>query len=233
MSLDTIDRTMWTLAESYQHIRATRRLHHENITGEKLQLTSVDLRQVFSSGVEDRTSIWSRINRRASLQLRQALRQGYLHAQGRLSRDRNPNFPELDGAEWIFHSQQPVWIVPEHWISGYYHPAESSFHERLELADGEYIDIQIPRFMVEAIWTPPPPKALEPTDYTTPYIDLLDRAIAENGIDEFDQSKKTLLVDWFKSQDIEGTPLSGHLANAMATIIRLPSSQRGGSKRGW
>lgn len=34
-------------------------------------------------------------------------------------------------------------------------------------------------------------------------------------------------------QDIEGEPVSGNLAKAMATIIRLPSSQRGGSKRSW
>ena len=137
----------------------------------------------------------------------------------------------LDGQEWIFHSQTPVWIAPEHWISGYFHPAEVSFHERLELADGEYIDIQIPRFMAEAIWSPPAPAPLEPTEYSTPYLELITRAIAENRIDEWDQSKKIVLVDWFKSQTVEGEPLSGHLANAMATIIRLPSSQRGGGKR--
>ncbi|MFP5394602.1 MAG: hypothetical protein ACLGHF_00335 [Alphaproteobacteria bacterium] len=48
-----------------------------------------------------------------------------------------------------------------------------------------------------------------------------------------DQSKKEALVDWFMDQHIEGEPLSANLAKAMATIIRMPSSQRGGSKRSW
>ena len=110
---------------------------------------------------------------------------------------------------------------------------DGSMPERLELQDGEYIDIQIPRFMAQAIWTMPPPKPIEPTDYTTPYLDLIDRAIAENGIDDLDQSKKEVLVDWFKAQDIEGEPLSDNIAKALATIVRLPSSQRGGGKRSW
>jgi len=231
MPLDTLDRTMWTLGETYQHIRMVRRMHHERHTGEKLELSGFDIKQIFRPDDQQRNSVWARINRRSSLQLRQALHQGYLHAQGRLSRTRNPDWPDLDGQEWIFHSQTPVWIAPEHWISGYFHPAEASFHERLELADGEYIDIQIPQFMVEAIWSPPAPVPLEPTEYTTPYLELITQAIAENRIDDWDQSKKIVLVDWFKSQTVEGEPLSGHLANAMATIIRLPSSQRGGGKR--
>jgi hypothetical protein len=39
-------------------------------------------------------------------------------------------------------------------------------------------------------------------------------------------------VDWFLSQEIEGEPVSNKLADAMATLIRLPSAQRGGAKRG-
>jgi hypothetical protein len=43
----------------------------------------------------------------------------------------------------------------------------------------------------------------------------------------------TMLVDWFMDQDVDGEPVSGNLAKAMATIIRLPLSQGGGSKRSW
>jgi hypothetical protein len=79
----------------------------------------------------------------------------------------------------------------------------------------------------------PPPKPVEPTEYTTPYLELIKRAISENRITDMDQSKKEALVDWFMDQHIEGEPLSANLAKAMATIIRMPSSQRGGSKRSW
>jgi hypothetical protein len=64
-------------------------------------------------------------------------------------------------------------------------------------------------------------------------MDLLDRAITEIGISHRDQCKKELISDWFRTQEIEGEPLSQNLADAMATLIRLPSSQRGGAKRGW
>ena len=56
-------------------------------------------------------------------------------------------------------------------------------------------------------------------------------AIAEFQITESDQSKKECLVDWFKEQQVEGEPVSDNLAKAMATIMRLPASQRGGGKR--
>jgi hypothetical protein len=45
------------------------------------------------------------------------------------------------------------------------------------------------------------------------------------------QAKKENLVTWFLEQEIDGEPVSENLANAMATLIRLPSSQRGGSRR--
>jgi hypothetical protein len=44
-------------------------------------------------------------------------------------------------------------------------------------------------------------------------------------------SKKENLSDWFLEQPIEGERISRNLADAMATLIRLPSAQRGGAKR--
>lgn len=76
--------------------------------------------------------------------------------------------------------------------------------------------------------TPP-----QDTDYSTPYLDLLRAAIAEFAITEERQPKKDNLVDWFRSQKVEGEILSDNLASAMATLVRLPSSQRGGAKRIW
>lgn len=229
MPIDTLDRTLWSLDQTYRYICRICRARHEAATGEKVVL---DVGKILSSTATG-SSRWQNINLDASRQLWQALRQGNVHAQGRYSDSRNPVFPDRDAREWIFHSSQLVWIPPEHWISGVLHVDDGSLPERLELQDGEYIDIQIPRFMAQAIWTMPPPKPVEPTEYTTPYLELVKRAISENGIDDWDQSKKVALVAWFKDQHVEGEPLSGNLANAMATIIRMPSSQRGGGKRSW
>lgn len=59
----------------------------------------------------------------------------------------------------------------------------------------------------------------------------MQAAIAKFGITAEDQGKKDCLVDWFLAQEIEGEPVSNKLADAMATLIRLPSAQRGGAKR--
>ncbi len=229
MPIDKLDRTAWSLNQTYQHICRICRARYEAATGEKVVL---DIGKILSPTAPG-TSRWQNINLDAQRQLWQALRQGSLHAQGRLSNNRNPVFPDRDARELIFHSSQLIWIQPEHWISGVLHMDDGSMPERLELQDGEYIDIQIPRFMAQAIWTIPPAKPVEPTEYTTPYLELIKRAISENRIDDMDQSKKVVLVEWFKDQHVEGVPLSAHLAKAMATIIRMPSSQRGGSKRSW
>lgn len=70
-----------------------------------------------------------------------------------------------------------------------------------------------------------------PRVYTTPYLELMRAAIAHFAITAENQGKKDCLVDWFLEQEIEGDPVSNMLAGAMATLIRLPSAQRGGAKR--
>ena len=59
----------------------------------------------------------------------------------------------------------------------------------------------------------------------------MQAAIAHFGITAENQDKKDCLVDWFLEQQVEGEPVSSNLADAMATLIRLPSAQRGGAKR--
>jgi short-subunit dehydrogenase len=65
----------------------------------------------------------------------------------------------------------------------------------------------------------------------TPYLELMRAAIAQFGITETRQDKKENIVDWLLTKEIGGEPISRNLADAMATLIRLPSSQRGGAKR--
>jgi hypothetical protein len=101
--------------------------------------------------------------------------------------------------------------------------------------DWEFIDIRMPRFLVKAIWPDYVPEVrlagVDTAPYTTPYLELMQAAIAKFGITAEDQGKKDCLVDWFLAQEIEGEPVSNKLADAMATLIRLPSAQRGGAKR--
>ncbi|MBW6496352.1 MAG: hypothetical protein K0B16_17715, partial [Burkholderiaceae bacterium] len=99
----------------------------------------------------------------------------------------------------------------------------------------EFIDIRMPRFMVRAIWPdfvpPAMPASMAKTTYTTPYLELMQAAIARFGISAGSQEKKESLSDWFFEQQVEGEPVSRNLADAMATLVRLPSAQRGGAKR--
>lgn len=69
------------------------------------------------------------------------------------------------------------------------------------------------------------------TPYITPYLELMQTAITKFGITAEEQGKKDCLVDWFLAQKVEGEQVSHKLADAMATLIRLPSAQRGGAKR--
>ena len=45
------------------------------------------------------------------------------------------------------------------------------------------------------------------------------------------QEKKDSLYEWFRAKQVEGEPVSRNLCDAMATLIRLPSAQRGGARR--
>ena len=152
-----------------------------------------------------------------------ALRDGDLHATGRLSTVRANNAAP-PYTEWTLHSGHREPISPVQWRAGEFRKG------RLRLLDGEFIDIHLPRFMVRAIW----PKAeRSPAQQATPYLNLPHAAIAEFAITEERQPKKDNLVEWFRAQIVEGEPLSENLASAMATLVRLPSSQRGGAKRMW
>jgi hypothetical protein len=127
------------------------------------------------------------------------------------------------------HSGYHTPISPTQWREGqWYGSALSTMH-------WEFIDIRMPRFMVLAVWPPHREPAATaptgPTGYTTPYLELMRAAIAQFGITETRQDKKENIVDWLLTKEIDGEPISRNLADAMATLIRLPSSQRGGAKR--
>jgi hypothetical protein len=167
----------------------------------------------------------------AQEQLLVTLRDGDLHATGRYS-DTPPPRWESGGRRWMMHSGRDAQILTEHWRGGQY----SWNQDSLDLPDGQYIDIQVPRFMIVAIW-PPRPKHEERDSagpsarYTTPYLDLMRRAIDELRISATSQPKKETVVAWFREQTIDRQLISDNFARHLATFVRLPESQRGGNRK--
>lgn len=109
---------------------------------------------------------------------------------------------------------------------------------RLTASEWEFIDIRMPRFMVKAIWPDYVPPAdiresVDETAYSPPYMELMDAAITHFQLSDVHQEKKEALVEWFRGKRVDGAQISGNLAAAMATLVRLPSAQKGGAKRSW
>ena len=71
------------------------------------------------------------------------------------------------------------------------------------------------------------------SDYTTPYLEMMQKVIGEMGISRENQGKKEAIAALFKEKlaDHKLTPPSKNLADAMATLVRLPESQQGRAKR--
>jgi hypothetical protein len=220
MALEKLDRQQWRFDEAMDYVA-------EIINAAKSDAEEKVFEPAYGAPWLSQPAPTGRARAIARNELLVALRDGDLHATGRLSTTiANPAAPPY--REWTLHSGHSEPISPAQWRSGEFRT------ERLRLIDGEFIDIHVPRFMVRVIW----PKAEQSpapqdTGYSTPYLDLLRAAIAEFAITEERQPKKDNLVDWFRTQKVEDEILSENLASAMATLVRLPSSQRGGAKRSW
>jgi|GEM_PF-647922 len=161
-----------------------------------------------------------------------ALRDGYVRATGRRSTTKG-SCATVGIETWRLHATDPSLITTDEWRSGDFDSG------RLVLTGlpWQYIQIEVPDFMVKAIWPDWPESNVPPgseraaSAYTTPYLELMQEAIARFRLTAESQSKKENLSDWFLEQPIEGERISRNLADAMATLIRLPSAQRGGAKR--
>ncbi|MEI4233727.1 hypothetical protein [Roseovarius sp. D22-M7] len=162
-----------------------------------------------------------------------ALRDGYIRATGRCSTIRKAVSADT-GKVWRLHASDPTLITTDEWRSGEFDTESFT----LTGPSWQFIQIEVPDFMVKAIW-PDWPECDAATSheeqftsaYTTPYLQLMQEAIAHFGLTCQYQSKKENLSDWFLDKRIEGEPISRNLANAMATLVRLPTAQRGGAKR--
>ena len=225
MSVKTLDRTQWSYAEALEHV--------QNVTVARRATEAAKLPPKPRAAHEqwgqpqDPTFTWKV---EAGNELLVALRDGDLLSQGRYTEERT-GWAQGDCSGFRLHSGYHSTIRPEHWREGKYRMGV------LTGRDWEFIDIRMPRFMVKAIWPDFVPKATQAKQgaadvpYTTPYLDLMQAAITRFGISAANQQKKENLSDWFLEQHIEGEEISRNLANAMATLIRLPTAQRGGAKR--
>ncbi len=228
MPIANLDRTRWKLQDAYHHVGQAMHAFFENEIGEKIPRRRKD-------GEAD-AHFDDYYEHQGAEEVLLALRDGDLIATGRFSSELNPQWPDHEDLKWIFHAGEAKTIEPGEWRSGRLTRENIGNGFVLTLKEGEYVDITVPAFFVQAIWPIPKPvrrTSADPRSYTTPYIELINRAIVENSLTDIEQSKKEVLVDWFKAQDIEGEPLSDNIAKALATIVRLPSSQRGGGKRSW
>ena len=168
----------------------------------------------------------------AETELLVALRDGDLVAQGRYTEERTHGWGHGGNSSGFgLHSGYHTSIRPEQWREGKY------LMGHLTAMLWEFTDIRIPRFIVRTIWPDYLPEGMRPVQgaddvpYTTPYMELMQAAITEFGLTAEYQGKKENLSDWFLEQQIEGEPISRNLADAMATLVRLPGAQRGGAKR--
>ena len=218
MALEKLDRQQWRFDEAVDYVA-------ELISAEKSVAEEKVLEPAYGAPWLQEPAPTDRARAVARNELLVALRDGDLHATGRLSTTR-ANRAAPPYTEWTLHSGHGEPISPAQWRSGEFRTG------RLRLIDGEFIDIRLPRFMVRAIWPQPTSSSVQ-VDYTTPYLDLLHAAIAHFAITDDNQPKKDNLVDWFREHQVDGETLSENLASAMATLVRLPSSQRGGAKRMW
>lgn len=129
------------------------------------------------------------------------------------------------------------------------HTDESTHNERedIEFEDGFKLDIQNNRILLngQAIYANiridfmkllsifPGSNRKQKNTYKSAYMQLMDEVINQEHITDKNQSKKTVLKDIIiqKMKEKKMRP-SDKLADAMATLIRQPSSQGGRNKKG-
>ena len=227
MSLQTLDRTQWNFADALAHVQSVT-VARRSVEAAKLPPKPVPEYQTWNPP-QDPAVAWKA---EAETELLVALRDGDLLAQGRYTEERTHGWGHGGSSSGFgLHSGYHTSIRPEQWREGKY-----SFG-CLTARDWEYIDIRVARFLVKAIWPDYIPEPMRPAHgaadaiYTTPYLDLMQEVISHFDLCDSHQEKKDVLVDWFLEQQVEGEPVSKKLADAMATLVRLPSAQRGGAKR--
>ena len=226
--------TNWCLATALEHIEIIEAYEwhqqfYRDVFGDQTIALGVETSPVGDVNVSPKTA-FTALNG-----LLLSLRDGYVRATGRRSATKGVVF-EGDDEVWRLHASDPTLIRTDEWRSGGF----DSESLALTGPSWQYVQIEVPCFMVKGIW-PDWPECDAPdsaiadiaTGYSTPYLDLMEEAIAYFHLSDGHQEKKDALVEWFRAHRVEGAQISGNLAGAMATLVRLPSAQKGGAKRSW
>ncbi len=72
---------------------------------------------------------------------------------------------------------------------------------------------------------------LSASGYSTPYLQLMQKAIEVHRINDQNQPLKKELEAWFLEQTINGETISANDASYMASFVRSPKSRRGGGRK--
>ena len=93
------------------------------------------------------------------------------------------------------------------------------------------VDIEVDEASVGAGCATPRQSPVADSHYHTEWQALLEEAIEYFGITDRKQPPAKTVSFWFHQRVIGGQRISGRLAQAMATMVRLPESRRGAARK--
>jgi hypothetical protein len=161
-----------------------------------------------------------------------------IRATGRLSETKKGPVKRWQVQQYKQHSKVRSYIDTEFWSTAVIIKAYFGF--QTARADGrEYTDILLVlEDCVKHLGADvaahdrdlEPERRSEPTNYSTPYIELMWQAIDHFKISGENQPIKDTLVEWFRSKEIAGQKVSKATAEYLASFVRLPESRLGGNR---
>jgi hypothetical protein len=167
------------------------------------------------------------------------IREGHIRATGRMSETKKGSASRWQTQQFKQHSKVRRYIEVDFWKSAIvvksYLGFNTARNEGMEYTDVLLVledcinclaeDVKAHAKTVEAENLP-----TNDSGYSTPYIDLMWRAIDHFKISDENQPIKETLVEWFLSQQIAGQKISRATAEYLASFIRLPTSRLGGNR---
>jgi hypothetical protein len=170
--------------------------------------------------------------------LMELLRDGSIRATGRKSDTQQGHAERWQIQRYKQHSKMREYIDASFWSLAVF--ARSSYNQlnTARAEDCEYTDIRLVfddclKHLAGDVASHKVTDGIEdspPSEYSTPYINLMWRAIDEFEISAENQPIKDNLVEWFLDQEIAGQKISQITANYLASFVRLPESRTGGNR---
>jgi hypothetical protein len=164
------------------------------------------------------------------------LQEGKIRATGRLSTTKKGKAARWQAQQYKQHSKMRSYIEPPFWYR-YARPKShiiGSVHTARDETK-EYTDVMVvledcTTHLAEDLAVHQGSTGAPVSDYSTPYIDLMWRAVDKFKISPENQPIKETLVEWFMGQEIEGQKVARATAEYLASFVRLPSSRAGGNR---